>query len=210
MRAKIPFMASVGSVQPSLFQTSDAVTLADDERGSIVYFPQRVQSDTAEEWFAALRDSVNWSSERRLMYEREVDVPRLMARFRVDDPSLPSPLPQALAIAREIAHCEFNSIGLNYYRDQNDSVAPHNDKLHEIIKGEPIALLSLGNPRRMTIRTKKEPKRSLHVDLAPGSVLLMSYDVQLNYDHGIPKSRTPVGPRISLAFRRRPRRRDGA
>ena len=44
----------------------------------------------------------------------------------------------------------------------------------------------------------------LHVDLAAGSLLVMSYETQLHYTHGIPKTSGPVGPRISLAFRVKP------
>jgi alkylated DNA repair dioxygenase AlkB len=56
----------------------------------------------------------------------------------------------------------------------------------------------------MTIRAKAPPRRLLHVDLAPGSLLMMSYATQLHYTHGIPKTKEPVGERISLAFRVRP------
>lgn len=56
----------------------------------------------------------------------------------------------------------------------------------------------------MAIRAKKPPRRVLHVDLAPGSLLLMSYQTQLHYTHGIPKTKEAVGPRISLAFRVKP------
>jgi alkylated DNA repair dioxygenase AlkB len=98
----------------------------------------------------------------------------------------------------------FNSVGLNFYRDGRDSVAPHNDHLDEIVEGYPIALLSLGDTRRMTIRAKAPPRRVLHVDLAAGSLLLMSYETQLHYTHGIPKTNERVGPRVSLAFRVRP------
>jgi len=71
--------------------------------------------------------------------------------------------------------------------------------------GHPIVLFSLGASRRMTIRAKAPPRRILHVDLEPGSVLVMSYATQLHYVHGIPKTAMPTGPRISLAFRVRPR-----
>ena len=86
-------------------------------------------------------------------------------------------------------------------------MAPHNDKLTELVRGQPIALLSLGATRRMTIRAKQPLRRVLHVDLEAGSLLLMSWETQLHYDHAIPKQRTPVGPRISLAFRVRGERR---
>jgi alkylated DNA repair dioxygenase AlkB len=52
--------------------------------------------------------------------------------------------------------------------------------------------------------TKTTPRRHMHLDLDPGSVLVMSYDTQLHLHHGVPKTRTPIGERISLAFRQRP------
>ena len=98
----------------------------------------------------------------------------------------------------------FNTVGLNLYRDGRDSVAPHNDHLNELRKGFPIALLSLGATRRMTIRPKAQPRKPMHVDLQPGSLLVMDYDTQLHYTHGVPKTTEPVGERISLAFRVKP------
>ena len=83
-------------------------------------------------------------------------------------------------------------------------MAPHNDHLDELQRGYPIALLSLGATRRMTIRAKQPPRRVLNVDLEPGSLLLMSWRTQHNYDHAIPKTHEPIGARISIAFRRRP------
>jgi alkylated DNA repair dioxygenase AlkB len=56
----------------------------------------------------------------------------------------------------------------------------------------------------MTIRAKSAPRRVFHVDLEAGSLLLMDYATQEHYDHGVPKTREPVGERISLAFRVRP------
>ncbi len=95
----------------------------------------------------------------------------------------------------------FTSVGLNLYRDGRYSVAAHNDHLGELLEGFPIALLSLGATRRMVIRAKAAPRRVLNVDLAGGSLLLMSYATQLHYTHGVPKTDEAVGERISLAFR---------
>jgi alkylated DNA repair dioxygenase AlkB len=114
-------------------------------------------------------------------------------------------LAEAARLVASHVDAPFDSVGLNLYRDQADSVAPHNDHLYEIGEGQPIALLSLGATRRMTIREKQPPRRAMHIDLEPGSLLVMSYETQLHYDHGVPKQRTPVGPRISLAFRVRKR-----
>jgi alkylated DNA repair dioxygenase AlkB len=159
---------------------------------------------TARRWFESLRSDVEWRSERRWMYERKVDVPRLVAGYRLSDEQLPPVLREVARRADEAAQTPFNSVGLNLYRDGRDSVAPHNDHLYEIVAGYPIALISLGATRRMTIRSKSKPRRTLDLDLEDGSLLLMSYETQLHYDHGIPKSRVAVGPRISVALRVRP------
>ncbi|MBV8531407.1 MAG: alpha-ketoglutarate-dependent dioxygenase AlkB [Candidatus Eremiobacteraeota bacterium] len=179
-------------------------TLVDDQTGAIAYIPEFVDSKTANAWFGALRDGIVWQRERRRMYDRDVDVPRLVARYRLDDDALPRALADAARRAESATGTPFNSVGLNYYRDGRDSVAPHNDHLYEIVEGFPIALISLGATRLMTIRSKAKPRRILDVDLEDGSLLVMSYETQLFYDHGIPKTRTATGPRISVALRVRP------
>jgi|SRR5690348_8630472 alkylated DNA repair dioxygenase AlkB len=186
--------------QLSLFDNGPQ-RLLDDASGRIVLVPDLVDDGTAQRWFEQLHAGIAWKSGTRLMYEREVEVPRLRAHFRVDDPDLPVALREAHAAVAAAVAAPFDSIGLNLYRDQHDSVAPHNDKLADIIRGQPIALLSLGATRRMTIRAKQPPRRVLQLDLVAGSLLLMSWETQLHYDHAIPKQRAPAGPRISLAFR---------
>ena len=60
----------------------------------------------------------------------------------------------------------------------------------------------MGFRRYMRIQGKQS-RAKLELDLEPGSLLLMDYESQKHYDHGIPKERAAVGPRISLAFRMR-------
>jgi alkylated DNA repair dioxygenase AlkB len=163
-----------------------------------------VDPQIAAAWFDALRGGVPWQSERRRMYDRNVDVPRLVARYRLDDPDVPAPLADAAARTSQATGTRFNSVGLNFYRDGRDSVAPHNDHLYEIVAEHPIALISLGATRLMTIRSKKAPRRILDLDLENGSLLVMSYETQLHYDHGVPKTKTPADARISIALRVRP------
>jgi alkylated DNA repair dioxygenase AlkB len=188
--------------QPMLFGRDDVV-LTDGERGRTFYVPDFVDAVTAARWFAELREAVPWRTERRMMYDREVDVPRLLAGYRLDPPS-PS-TPAAILAARQLVvdrlEVPFNSVGLNFYRDGRDSVAPHSDHLYEIRRGFPIALVSLGATRRMTVREKQPPHRAAHVDLEAGSLFVMDYTTQLHYTHGVPKTSAPVGERISLAFR---------
>ena len=188
--------------QLPLFAISRETVLVDDERGRETYLPDFVSADLAGAWFAELRVGVAWTAQRRRMYDRDVDVPRLLAHFRLDqDDGAPEPVRAAAGRVGAFTGVPFNSVGLNFYRDGRDSVAPHGDHLDEIVEGFPIVLLSLGATRRMTIRATAPPRRVLHVDLAAGSLLVMGYATQQHYTHGIPKTRQSVGPRISLAFR---------
>lgn len=189
--------------QLGLFE-SGPLQLVQDRQGGIRYTPGFVAAVEARAWFEWLREQVPWSHERRLMYEREVDVPRLVAHYRLDDPALPPPLAAAARQVSTALAVPYNSVGLNYYRDAADSVAPHNDHLDELAPGFPIALLSLGHARRMDLRAKPPGRQLFHLDLEPGSLLVMSHESQRHWLHGIPKQKAVAGPRISLAFRVRP------
>ncbi|MEO5762054.1 MAG: alpha-ketoglutarate-dependent dioxygenase AlkB, partial [Vicinamibacteria bacterium] len=156
--------------------------------------------------FREVRGAAEWDMQRRRMYDRDVDVPRLTSGYRIEGGE--NPLPPLL---RDVAHrvidalrVPFTNLGLNLYRSGQDSVAPHNDHLEEMEMGWPVVLLSLGATRRMTCRTKEPPRRVFHTDLDAGSLFTMSYDTQIHYTHAIPKTDKPVGERISIAFRVRP------
>jgi len=177
--------------------------LLHDAQGGARYWPGFVDPETARRWFDALVARADWQRLRRPMYDRVVDVPRLLSQHRVD--ALPGELPLAEMLARvqERVPVPFNAIGMNLYRDGRDSVAMHGDKLHQLQDGHPIALVSLGAPRRMLIRANADHADRIAVDLMPGSLLAMSHAMQSTHEHGIPKTRH-AGPRISVVFRVRP------
>jgi alkylated DNA repair dioxygenase AlkB len=188
-------------VQFSLLPQPDIEVLVDDASGRIVYKRDLFDPSQTKAWFDVLQNEVSWHSERRPMYDRVVDVPRLMASFALDDPALPEPITQMRPEVERFCDVAFTSAGLNFYRDGKDSVAPHGDHIERGPRNAPVALVSLGATRRMTIRSKAKPRKALDLDLEAGSLLVMSYESHLNYVHGIPKTREQVGPRISVAFR---------
>ncbi len=175
-----------------------------DAEGGIRYWPDVLSPEDAEAWFRRLRDGADWKHEQRPMYERIVDVPRLMASYRVDAAPPALALHELLATVQSLAPAPYTSIGMNLYRDGNDSVAMHGDKMHLVAAGHPITLVSLGAPRRMLVRARAEGSQAIAFDLAPGSVLAMSHASQQTHEHGIPKTRKAVGERISVVFRVRP------
>ncbi|KRG42383.1 DNA-3-methyladenine glycosylase [Stenotrophomonas panacihumi] len=186
-----------------LFDSAPYRTVVADAEGGVRYWPQWVGQAQAEDWFAALRDGIEWQTLQRPMYERIVDVPRLLAHFELAALPAGSPLARMWAQVNATVPGAYTHAGLNLYRDGRDSVAMHNDKLHSLVPGEPIALVSLGDTRRMNLRAK-DGGRACGLDLAPGSLLAMSHASQLTHEHGIPKTARPVGPRMSVVFRARP------
>lgn len=188
------------SLQHALFEPSP-VSLADDREGGIRYIPAAISAALAEEWLEQALHSVAWTGQQRMMYDREVLVPRLVAGFSSDSHDVPALLLDAFEIVRALVGAPFNRVGLNLYRDGNDSVAPHGDKTEKLLAAQPIAILSLGATRRMLIRPRQGDSRTIHLDLEAGSCLVMSYASQLTHEHGIPKIAGLTDPRISLAFR---------
>jgi len=101
---------------------------------------------------------------------------------------------------------EYNSVLLNRYADAHDSVSWHSDGEPEMDSAHPIASVSLGASRAFLIRAMTETggtKRAVQsYSLNGGSLLIMPPGFQQKYQHAVPKSTTPAGPRINLTFRR--------
>lgn len=186
--------------QHSLFDADPQQPIRDAE-GGVRYLPGVFDREWSMRLFATLLEQAAWTSQQRMMYERLVDVPRRMAMYRLDHDRLPPMLADTAERIGELLRAPFNSVGLNLYRDGRDSVALHNDKLHHLAPGRPIAVLSLGATRRMTVRAKRAPHATWQLPLESGSLVVMSHASQQHYDHGIPKAPGVVDPRISLAFR---------
>jgi alkylated DNA repair dioxygenase AlkB len=168
--------------------------------GKIVYFPAIFEPGESAALFEALLDTIPWSSESRRMYDKIVDVPRLVAWYDIGA-ELPEALAQIARRAGDLLEVRFNAVSLNYYRDGADSVAWHSDHNEELTEDPVVALASLGATRSMLFRTKTPPRRQLRCDLESGSLLAMCGDVQDRWEHHIPKVRTPTDARISVALR---------
>ncbi|MDQ2872490.1 MAG: alpha-ketoglutarate-dependent dioxygenase AlkB [Candidatus Eremiobacteraeota bacterium] len=176
--------------------------LADGPDGTISYFPRVFDAAESAALFDAIVQSSPWSTETMWMYDKLVDVPRLVARYAPEQ-TASREIEAMRARVESVLNTTFNSVGLNYYRDERDSVAWHNDQTQELVAQPTIALVSLGAMRPMHLRPKRPPRKLLSCDLEPGSLLVMSGKAQHHWEHSIPKMRRPTGPRISIAFRQR-------
>ncbi len=161
----------------------------------------------ADEIFVRLAREVPWHAERRQMYERVVDVPRLLSFYDEHDP-LPDP---TLASARDelTTHYAaelgepFVTAGLCYYRDGRDSVAWHGDTIGRGQREDTmVAIVSFGEARRLALRPRGGGA-SLGFALGHGDLIVMGGSCQRTWEHAILKTVRPVGPRISVQFRPR-------
>lgn len=153
----------------------------------------------ADTLLARFEHEIHWNRGRRWMYERMVDDPRLSRWFPAGEPAPHRSLTTAKKALERRYHVRFGSVGLNYYRDGNDSVAWHADKELRELDDTLIAILTLGGPRPFLIRPKGKGKSR---DFAPGSgdLLVMGGRCQLDWEHCVPKVRH-AGPRISCSWR---------
>jgi alkylated DNA repair dioxygenase AlkB len=161
----------------------------------------------SDQVFLDLVDQVPWRAERRQMYERVVDVPRLLC-FYDAEAELPHPL-LTEARSRLSAHYgdelgePFVTSGLCYYRDGRDSVAWHGDRIgRSRTEDTMVAIVSLGEPRRLLLRPNGGGE-SLGFALGHGDLLVMGGSCQRTWEHAVPKTAKRVGPRISVQFRPR-------
>ena len=155
--------------------------------------------------FSHLLDVVPWKAERRPMYERVVDVPRLVGFYGEGMP-LPDPVLEAARGAlNEYYWPELGeslaTAGLCLYRDGRDSVAWHGDTIGRGATQDTIvAIVSLGAARRLLLRPRGGGP-ALRYDLGHGDLLVMGGSCQRTWEHAVPKTARPVGPRISVQFR---------
>jgi alkylated DNA repair dioxygenase AlkB len=97
----------------------------------------------------------------------------------------------------------FNSVLLNYYRDNRDSMGFHSDDEPELGERPIIASLSLGEERMFIMKHKvNKLAKPVRLRLESGSLLLMKGETQRYWKHGIAKETRSCGPRINLTFRR--------
>lgn len=154
----------------------------------------------ADALFDALIDAVDWEQRETVMYDERVREPRLTARYRLGEGDPPLPILREMADALSARYRKaFTSVGCNLYRDGNDSVAWHGDRVARELPEAVVALVSLGEPRTFRLRPKGGGPSVGYVP-GRGDLLVMGGSCQRTWDHAVPKVRR-AGPRMSVQFR---------
>ena len=180
------------------------------EDGEIAYQSQLALGIDNETVLARLIAETAWRADTIVVWGKRHPQPRLTAwqgdkAYTYSGLTLaPSPFsPPVLKIKHAVENVTgqcFNSVLLNYYRNERDSMGMHSDDEAELGPAPIIASVSFGATRTFILQHKRSQRR-LKLELNSGSLLLMSGQTQHHWRHGINKQSRPCGPRVNLTFR---------
>jgi alkylated DNA repair dioxygenase AlkB len=185
-----------------------------DSHSKLELYESFLQADHALLLFEALRRQADWKSQAIKLFGREVLQPRLVASYADAGVQygysglklksalwLPELAELKKRIERVLAPLYFNSLLLNYYRHQQDSMGWHRDNEKELGSDPVIASLSLGATRDFHLRRYADKSNLQKLSLTNGSLLVMSGRTQHDWEHCLPKRQRKIGERINLTFR---------
>ena len=193
-----------------LFADDDALTPIPIEDGEL-WFQQKLALDQPPEVvMRRLVEETDWRAEEIQVWGKLHLQPRLSAwhgeaSYRYSGKTFhPQPFtPLQLQIKQAVERVtgrRFNSVLLNYYRDERDSMGFHADNEPELGPEPAIASVSFGAPRTFILKHRALPK-TVKLALGDGCLLLMAGALQQHWVHGINKERAARGARINLTFR---------
>ena len=180
--------------------------------GRLTFHPYFLDVDEADFYFEKLLQQIKWEQYEIQLFGKKIAQPRLTAWHGVHQAAYSYsgisliPLPftsELLSIKQKIESFTgytFNSVLLNLYRNNQDSMGWHSDDEKELDQAAPIASVSFGGERKFAFKHKSD-RTSVSLTLANGSVLLMHTPTQQFWQHSLTKTKRAVAPRINLTFR---------
>lgn len=165
-----------------------------DDTAWLDYCPMWLSGD--ETLFAALAAEAEWRQPTVRMYDRDVLTPRLVSRI---DPEVCPVIPDMIESLSARYERRLDQVSAGWYRDGNDSVAYHGDRVARERDIAIVATVSLGAARRFSIR-RKEGGAARAFSLGHGDLVVMGGSCQRTWEHAVPKVRS-AEPRMALMFR---------
>lgn len=200
---------------PDLFEPDGTFQRLRASDAQLLYTPRLEIGAPTHSVLSELIEQTPWCAESVVVWGKSYLQPRLTAwygdagaRYEYSGLELdPLPwTPRLFAIKTRVERAtdtRFNSVLLNYYRDERDSMGMHSDDEPELGAEPVIASLSLGAARTLVFRHRSNRVRKpIRIELGDGSLLLMHGATQSHWKHGIAKERRPCGARVNLTFRR--------
>lgn len=181
--------------------------------GEVFYKPDLFSLAESQRFFRSLKEEIKWRHEPIVLFGKQIMQPRLTAWYGDEDKVIRysgitmQPLPWTSALheiknrVESFSGVTFNSVLLNQYRNENDSMGWHRDNEKELGPNPVIGSVSFGATRAIHFRHADDPKLKKIVPLSDGSCLLMQGSTQHHWYHSLPKLKKPINPRINLTFR---------
>ena len=198
-----------------LFSDSSGPLLLPVEDAELIYMESIDLLRKPNALMSTLIAETPWRAEEVVVWGKRFPQPRLIAWYGDEGSSYAysgialKPLPWTPVLlnikqrVESLAYYQFNSVLLNYYRDNRDSMGMHSDDEPELGSKPTIASLSLGETRTLVFAHKFDRTAStFKLLLKSGSLLIMKGPTQQNWKHGINKESRRCGPRVNLTFRR--------
>lgn len=150
--------------------------------------------------FDAVLDAGQWASHEMVMYDDIVVQPRLQTTWHMGE--LPADLDVLRAMGAALSaryRTALPRVTANLYRDGNDSVAWHGDRVARDLPDAIVACVSLGHRRPFRLRPRGGGP-SLVIEPGRGDLVVMGGSCQRTWQHCVPKV-ADAGPRICVMFR---------
>lgn len=203
------------SVNANLFAVQERFEPILRQDADVYYLRHLPLGEAPDNVMRRLIDEISWRAESIVVWGKTYPQPRLIAwhgdigkNYTYSGIQLtPLPWTQMLLDIKSrveaVTHTGFNSVLLNYYRNQRDSMGMHSDDEPELGDRPILASLSLGEERTFILKHKRDKAlKPVRLQLESGSLLLMKGETQRYWKHGIDKETHPCAPRVNLTFRR--------
>jgi alkylated DNA repair dioxygenase AlkB len=176
------------------------------------FYPAFFSPEESAAYFEKLRETIAWEQQEFKIFGKAVLMPRLIAWVGDEGKSYSYSgiTHQPLAWTKELlemkarvetaADTSFNSVLINLYRDEKDSMGWHSDDERELGQNPVIASLSFGGVREFQFKHKTKDLRQ-SIELTNGSLLIMAGETQHHWRHRIPKTKKAIPARMNLTFR---------
>lgn len=203
--------------------TEPMMKLSETDNGvsRLIYDPDFMKLAEADEYYDILLNSTKWHDKNIVIKGVEYPQPRLVAWYGPHEYTYAGAtleareMPNTVLKIKERVEAtlrqydikvELNSVLLNLYRNEKDSVAWHSDDELSLGVCPTIASVSLGETRRFQMRPKENVRGFcsedvLYVNLTRGSLIVMDGVMQKDWQHRVPKEFHDKGQRINLTFR---------
>ena len=179
----------------------------------VLFYEAFFNEAQSENYFQILQETIAWEQQEVKMFGKQIKIPRLTAWYGDEGKSYsysgihhePLAWTTELQLIKSrietVADITFNSVLLNLYRDENDSIGWHSDDEAELGQNPVIASVSFGDIRQFQFKHKDDNMLRQSIELTSGSLLLMRGATQHHWKHRIPKTKKAKGARMNLTFR---------